>query len=365
VERQDRQAVGIDPLNTDTAPIHTDALVIGAGPVGLFQVFQLGLQEIHCQVVDSLPAPGGQCIALYPDKPIYDIPAVPVCTGRELVDRLLAQIAPMAPTFHLAQQVSTVARMTDGRFAVDTSTGTRLIARTIFIAGGVGSFMPRHLKLDGLDRFLGSQVLHSGDAIPPTIDQHVIVLGEDDAALEAALALSAAEVDRPASVTLLHRRDAFKAEPALVDQMRAACKAGRMRFVAGQAIGFEAPGDSLTRLKVSGAEGITTSVPADLLLVLWGLSPKLGPIADWGVQLERKQVVVDTEKFETSVPGIFAVGDVNTYPGKKKLIVCGFHEATMAAYASAQYVHPDRPVQVLYTTTSTHLHRLLGVKPPK
>jgi len=365
VERQDRQAVGIDPLNTPapprSAPIHTDALVIGAGPVGLFQVFQLGLQEIRCQVVDGLPAPGGQCIALYPDKPIYDIPAVPVCTGRELVDRLLTQIAPMAPTFHMAQQVSRVAPMTDGRFEVDTSTGTRLIARTIFIAGGVGSFMPRHLKLDGLDRFFGRQVLHSGDTIPPTIDQHVVVLGEDDAALEAALALSAAEIDRPASVTLLHRRDGFKAQPALVDQMRAACKAGRMRFVAGQAIGFEAIGDSLTRLKVSGADGITASLPADLLLVLWGLSPKLGPIAQWRMQLERKQLVVDTERFETNVPRIFAVGDVNTYPGKKKLIVCGFHEATMAAYAAAPCVHPDRPVQVQYTTTSSRLHRLLGV----
>jgi thioredoxin reductase (NADPH) len=361
VERQDRQAVGIDPLNTDTAPIHTDALVIGAGPVGLFQVFQLGLLEISCQVVDSLPAPGGQCLALYPDKPIYDIPAVPVCTGRELVDRLLTQIAPMAPTFHLAQQVSSVTPTSNGRFEIETSSGNCFSARTVFIAGGVGSFVPRHLKLDGLERFMGRQVFHSGDALPPTTDQHVVVLGEDDAALETALALAGAQVDRPASVTLMHRRDAFKAEPALVDQMRAACAAGHLRFVACQAIGFEANGDSLTHLKVSGTDGATTSLPADLLLVLWGLSPKLGPIADWGVQLERKQVVVDTEKFETTVPGIFAVGDVNTYPGKKKLIVCGFHEATMAAYAAAVLVFPDRPVQVQYTTTSTRLHRLLGV----
>jgi thioredoxin reductase (NADPH) len=364
VERQDRQAVGIDPLNTDTAPIHTDALVIGAGPVGLFQVFQLGLQEINCQVVDSLPAPGGQCLALYPDKPIYDIPAVPVCTGRELVDLLLAQIAPMKATFHLSQQVSRIAPTTDGRFEVDTSAGTRFVARTIFIAGGVGSFMPRHLKLDGIERFIDRQVFHSGDAIPSATDRHVVVLGEDDAALDAALALADAEIDRPASLTLMHRRDAFKAEPALVDRMRAACAAGRMCFVAAQAVGFETTGDTLTQLKITGADGSATSLQADLLLVLWGLSPKLGPIADWGLQLERKQVVVDTEKFETSVPGIFAVGDVNTYPGKKKLIVCGFHEATMAAYAAAAVVFPDRPLQVQYTTTSTRLHRLLGVTPP-
>ncbi len=347
-----------------SAPIHTDALVIGAGPVGLFQAFQIGLQEIRCHIVDSLPAPGGQCLALYPDKPIYDIPAVPVCTGRELVDRLLTQISPMQATFHLAQQVSQVAATSDGRFAVETSAGVRFVARTIFIAGGVGAFMPRHLKLDGIERFVGHQVFHSGDAIPTTTARHVVVLGEDDAALEAALTLSCAQVDRPASVTLVHRRDAFKAEPTLVDRMRAACAAGHMRFVAGQAVGFGATGDTLTQLKISRTDGSTTSLAADLLLVLWGLSPKLGPIADWGLQLERKQVMVDTEKFETSVPGIFAVGDVNTYPGKKKLIVCGFHEATLAAYAAAAIVFPDRPLQVQYTTTSTRLHRLLGVTPP-
>jgi thioredoxin reductase (NADPH) len=172
-----------------------------------------------------------------------------------------------------------------------------------------------------------------------------------------------AHADRPASVTLMHRRDAFSAAPGTVDRMRAACAAGRMRFVAAQATGFEADENRLTQLSVACSDGSTESLPADLLVVLWGLSPKLGPIADWGVQLERKQVVVDTDTFETSVPRIFAVGDVNTYPGKKKLIVCGFHEATMAAYAAAAYLHPGRPVQVQYTTTSTRLHRLLGVAP--
>lgn len=350
-------------LIDQAAPIATDALVIGAGPIGLFQVFQLGLLEIRCHVVDSLPVPGGQCIELYPDKPIYDIPAVPVCTGRELVDRLLTQIAPMQPTFHLAQQVTTIARQADGRFEISTTAGTRLLARTVFIAGGVGSFTPRHLKLDGIEPHFGRQVFHTGDAIPSAAGRHVVVLGEDDAALEAALSLAEAGIDRPASVTLMHRREVFKAAAATVERMRAACTEGRMRFVAGQAIGFESSADTLTHLTVADADGSTSSLPADLLIVLWGLSPKLGPIADWGVQLERKQVRVDTEKFETSVPGIYAVGDVNTYPGKKKLIVCGFHEATMAAYGAAAYVHPDRPVQVQYTTTSTRLHRLLGVAP--
>ena len=355
-----------------SAPLCTDALVIGAGPVGLFQVFQLGLLEISCHVVDSLPEPGGQCIELYPDKPIYDIPAVPVCTGRELVERLLTQVAPMAPTFHLSQQVTAIAAQPDGRFAVSTSAGTRLVARTIVIAGGVGSFQPRQLVLGGIEHHLGRQVFHSGDTLPSTAGRHVLVLGDDDAALGCALALAgdhghatdtnaAGTTQRAASVTLMHRRDAFRAEPATVERLRAACAAGRMRFVAGQATALQSSGDTLTHITVELADGSTQSLRADVLAVLWGLSPKLGPIADWGLQLERKQLVVNTETFETSVPGIFAVGDVNTYPGKKKLIVCGFHEATLAAYGAAARVHPERPVQLQYTTTSTRLHQLLGV----
>ena len=355
-----------------SATLGTDALVIGAGPAGLFQVFQLGLLEIGCHVVDSLSAPGGQCIELYPDKPVYDIPAVPVCAGRELVERLLAQIAPMAPTFHLSQQVTAIATQPDGRFEVCTSKGTRFVARTIVIAGGVGSFLPRQLVLSGIERHLGQQVFHSGEALPSTVGRHVVVLGDDDAALGCALALAddldnATEAqanhapDRPASVTLMHRRDAFRAEPATVERLRAACAAGRMRFIAGQVTAVESSDDTLTGLTVTAADGSTQSLRADVLAVLWGLSPRLGPIADWGLQLERKQLVVNTETFETSVPGIFAVGDVNTYPGKKKLIVCGFHEATLAAYGAAARVRPERPVQLQYTTTSTRLHRLLGV----
>jgi thioredoxin reductase (NADPH) len=350
-----------------TAPLCTDALVIGAGPVGLFQVFQLGLLEISCHVVDSLPEPGGQCIELYPDKPIYDIPAVPVCTGRELVERLLTQVAPMAPTFHLSQQVTAIAAQPDGRFEVSTSAGTRLVARTIVIAGGVGSFMPRQLVLVGIERHLRRQVFHSGETLAATAGRHVVVLGDDDAALDFALCVSGADglataaKDRPASVTLMHRRDAFRAEAATVERLRAACAAGHLRFIAGQAIALESSGDTLTGLTIAAADGSTQSLRADVLAVLWGLSPRLGPIADWGLQLERKQLVVNTETFETSVPCIFAVGDVNTYPGKKKLIVCGFHEATLAAYGAAARVRPERPVQLQYTTTSPRLHQLLGV----
>ena len=338
--------------------------MIGAGPVGLFQVFQLGLLEIACHVVDSLSAPGGQCMALYPDKPIYDIPALPRCTGRELVERLLTQIEPMAPTFHLSQQVTTVAARADGRYDIGTSTGNRFTARTVFIAGGVGAFSPRQLKLDGISQFAGRQLFYSGDEPPSAAGCHVIVLGDDDDALDTALALSVAPSAPPASVTLMHRRDAFKATPERVERMRAACAAGRMRFVAAQAIGFDAVGDTLTHLHVVGADASTSSWPCDMLLVRWGLSPKLGPIADWGVPLARKQVVVNTETFETALSGVFAVGDVITYPAKKKLILCGFHEATLAAYGAAARLRPDRATVLEYTTTSTRLHRVLGVTPP-
>ena len=348
------------PDRTDAA-IATDALVIGAGPVGLFQVFQLGLLELGCHVIDSLPVAGGQCIELYPDKPIYDIPALPRCTGRELVDRLLEQVAPLVPTFHLSQRVNTLEARPDGRFAVGTSGGLHFLARTVFIAGGVGSFEPRRLPIDGIESLIGQQVFHSGEPVASTAARHVVILGDDEAALHYALQLAQTSTDGPASVTLMHRRDSFRAEADTIERMRAACAAGRMRFVAAQASALQCEGDTLTHLVVNLADGGTEALRADVVVVLWGLSPKLGPIADWGLPLERKQLVVNTETFETSVPGIFAVGDVNTYPGKKKLIVCGFHEATLAAYAAAARVHPDRPGQLQYTTTSARVHRLLGV----
>lgn len=345
-----------------TAPlIETDALVIGAGPVGLFQVFELGLHGIRAHVVDSLPAPGGQCIALYPDKPIYDIPGTPVCSARELVDRLLAQIAPFAPGFHSGQQVDALVPLADGRFDLTTSTGTRFLAKTVFIAGGVGSFQPRRLKLDGAGAFEGTQLHYSLPAAASLAGLHVLIQGDGDAALDAAIALALPGPDRPASVTLMHRRDEFKAATATVAQLRKLRYAGSVRFVAAQPIAIEPQSGRLSALRVVLADGTEQSLPVDALLVLTGLSPRLGPIVDWGLALERKQLVVDAARFETSVPGIFAVGDVNSYPGKRKLILCGFHEATLAAFAAAERVFPDRPVLLEYTTTSPRLHRALGV----
>jgi thioredoxin reductase (NADPH) len=337
----------------------TDAVVIGAGPVGLFQVFELGLLGIHAHVIDSLPEPGGQCIELYADKPIYDIPATQVCTGRELVARLLAQIAPFKAEFHLGQQVNVVERQDDGRFRVETSSGTKLLAKTIVIAGGVGSFQPRRLKIDGVAAFEGSQLFYAAPDGGAFNGKQVIVIGDGDSALDYALSL----VQQRARVTLMHRRDEFKAAPSTIEQVERLRSANQLQFIAAQPSGIEQRDGRLTALQVAAADGSTPSLPLDALVVLTGLSPKLGPIADWGLALERKQLVVDTASFQTSVPGIFAVGDVNTYPGKKKLILCGFHEATLAAFAAAAHVFPDKPIHLEYTTTSPRLHRALGVTP--
>ena len=334
-----------------------DALVIGAGPVGLFQVFELGLLGIHAHVIDSLPEPGGQCIELYADKPIYDIPATPACTGRELIERLLAQIAPFKAEFHLGQQVNAVERQSDGRFRVETSTGTQLLAKTIIIAGGVGSFQPRRLKLDGVDAFEGTQLFYTAPAAGAFAHQRVVVIGDGDAALECALSL----VEQQAQVTLMHRRDEFKAAAATIERVRQSRATGQLQFIAAQPTGITQTDGRLTALQLAAADGSSPSLPLDALIVLTGLSPKLGPIADWGLALERKQLVVDTASFQTSTPGIFAVGDVNTYPGKKKLILCGFHEAALAAFGAAAHVFPGQALHLEYTTTSPRLHRALGV----
>lgn len=342
--------------------IETDALIVGAGPVGLFQVFELGLLEIKAHVVDSLAMPGGQCIELYPDKPIYDIPAIPVCTGRELTDNLLKQIEPLGAKFHLGQEVTQVMRRDDGRFDVATSRGTQFIAKTLFIAGGVGAFQPRPLKVDGLDKFHGTQLHYRVRQAADFANQHLVIVGGGDSALDWALNFAEAGPHQAKSVTLVHRRDEFSAAPASVAKMHALRDTGQMRFIVGQVDGFDEADGRLTQVRVVDIDGVSHRLPLDALLVFFGLSPRLGPIAEWGLQLERRQLVVDTEKFETSTPGIFAVGDINTYPGKKKLILSGFHEAALAAFAAAAYVFPGRRVQLQYTTTSPKLHQVLKVE---
>jgi len=354
----------IQTAQAHEGPIETDAVIVGAGPVGLFQVFELGLLEIKAHVIDSLAYPGGQPMELYPDKPIYDIPAVPVCTGKELTDSLLKQIEPFGATFHLSQTVTVVRKQDDGRFFVETSKGTQFLTKTIFIAAGVGAFEPRTLKVDGLDRFEGTQLHYRVKNPADFAGKNLVVVGGGDSALDWTLNFTAEGPNKAESVILLHRRDGFKAAPASVARMRELCEAYEMQFIVGQVTGFDEKDGKLSAIKVTGGDGVTRVVPLDVLLVFFGLSPKLGPIAEWGLEIERKQLVVDTEKFSTSVPGIFAVGDINTYPGKKKLILSGFHECALAAFGAMPIIFPEKKVHLQYTTTSPKLHKVLGVETP-
>jgi thioredoxin reductase (NADPH) len=289
---------------------------------------------------------------------------VPVCTGKELTDNLLKQIEPFGATFHLGQEVTQVEKQADGRFFVATSKGTQFLTKTVFIAGGVGSFQPRTLKVDGLEKFDGTQLHYRVRNPAQFAGKNLVIVGGGDSALDWALNFVQEGPNKAESVILIHRRDGFRAAPASVAKMRELCEAYEMQFVVGQVTGYEEADGRLTQIKVTGGDGVTRTIPLDLLLVFFGLSPKLGPIAEWGLDLERKQITVDTEKFETSTPGIFAVGDINTYPGKKKLILSGFHEAALAAFGASPIVFPEKRVLLQYTTTSPKLHKVLGVESP-
>lgn len=341
--------------------IKTDAVIVGAGPVGLFQAFQLGLQDIRCHIVDALPYVGGQCVELYGDKPIYDIPGIPLCTGRQLVEQLQQQIKPFAPTLHLNQEVVSVERLPSGELDIRTSAQQHFVCKTLFIAAGVGAFQARKLTVDGAQAFEGTQLHYRLGELTHYANQDVWVIGGEETAVSAALQLVHQTQHKPRSVTLMHRRDVFQAAPELEKAMRDAVAQGQLQLQIGQLTALHGSANSLQTLSIATATGETIERPAQQLIACLGLSPKLGPITQWGLAMERKQLVVNTETYATDVPGIFAVGDINTYPGKKKLILCGFHEATLAAFGAAAIVHPTRKTLLQYTTTSTELHRLLGI----
>ena len=348
--------------------IQTEALIIGAGPVGLFQAFQLGLQDIRCHVVDALPQVGGQCSELYADKPIYDIPGIPLCTGQELIDQLQKQIKPFAPQFHLQELVSELKATEDGQWHVQTDKGTQFKAATVFIAAGVGAFVQRGLSLQGFEALLGKNIFHKAPNEETFKGKHLLVMGDNDTALEAC-ARWRDGANAAASVTLVHRRDQFQAQPYAIEKMREACIAKSMRFVAGQPTALvQAAGansgsskQQLTGLEILNAQGETEVLPADAILLCLGISPKLGPLSEWGLAMERKQLVVNTENFATQAQGIFAVGDINTYPGKKKLILSGFHEAALAAFGIQAWLYPEKKQFLQYTTTSPVMQKRLGV----
>ena len=341
-----------------SSPIETDAVIVGAGPVGLFQVFELGLLDIRAHVIESLPQVGGQCSELYPDKPIYDIPALPICGAQELIDRLMEQIRPFSPTFHLGQEVNKVQQREDGRFDVGTSAGTQFIAGNVIIAGGVGSFQPVQVEVPGIDRLLDHSLFYRVKDPARHHGKRLLVVGGGDSALDWTLSLC----DQAQSLTLIHRRNEFRAQPNSVNQMHELCAAGKMNFKVAVVADFEADGTQLKRVALKSGQGEPEWIECDHILALLGLTPNLGPIGEWGLEIVRKQVVVDTEKFQTNVPGIFAVGDINSYPGKKKLILSGFHETALAAFAIKERLQPGKKVHLQYTTTSPALQEWLGVR---
>lgn len=346
-------ATAITPL------VETDVAVIGAGPAGMWQVFQLGLQGLRCHLIDALPHLGGQCAQLYGDKLIYDIPGTPACTGVELAAQLHAQMAPFEPVLHLGQQVQTLQQLEDGRWQLSTDQGTQLVAKAVVIAAGVGAFVPKTVKVEGIEALVGHSVhYHPADlSTLPLQGQHVLVHGGDEAAVQAALDALAQQA---ASVTLMHRRPVFSAPQALLDQLNAQETAGLIQVLAAQPVALTAKHTALSSLELSLPDGSSQPLAAEQWLIFQGISPKLGPIADWGLELVKKQLPVDTGTFVTEAPGIYAVGDINAYPGKRKLIVSAFHEATLAAFSIAEYLS-DKPVLLQYTSSSSHLQSLLGV----
>jgi thioredoxin reductase (NADPH) len=339
--------------------IKTDVVIVGAGPCGLFQVFELGLLGLKAEIIDSIRQPGGQCTELYPDKPIYDIPAIPECTGDELTEALLKQIEPFGCGMHLGEEVQVVRREDDDTFFVETSAGKQFNAKAIVIAAGVGSFQPRPIRVPNADDFTDKSLHYRVRDPEQFAGKRLVILGGGDSALDWVLEL-AGKAER---ITLVHRRDEYRAMPDSVSKMKQLVADGVIdEILSAKAAAINGENGQATSVVIQPKEGDAVEVEADQLLVFFGLAPKLGPIAEWGLDINRKTINVDTEKFETSEPGIYAVGDINFYPGKKKLILCGFHEAALAAFAIKQRLEPEKKVHVQYTTTSPIMHERLGIE---
>ncbi|MDX6749933.1 NAD(P)/FAD-dependent oxidoreductase [Geminicoccaceae bacterium 1502E] len=337
--------------------IKTDMVIIGAGPCGLFAVFEAGLLGLKCHLVDNLDKIGGQCAELYPEKPIFDIPAIPRCTGQELVDALMEQCRPFEPVFHLNQQAESVERLEDGSWRLVTSEGTVLEAPAIVIAAGAGSFVPRRIPLPGAETYENSSLFYAVRKMEQFRGKHVLVAGGGDSALDWVLSLQ----PLAASMTLVHRRDDFRAAPDSVEKMRRLVAEGQMRLVIGQITALAGRDAQLESVDIKTAGGGQEEVDCDTLLAFYGLKMELGPIASWGLNLDRNLIEVETEAFETSVPGIFAIGDICTYPGKLKLILSGFHEAALMCQKAFKLCRPDEKLVFRYTTSSTDLQKKLGV----
>jgi thioredoxin reductase (NADPH) len=335
----------------------TDAVIIGAGPCGLFTVFELGLLDIKAHVIDILDRPGGQCAELYPEKPIYDIPALPLVTGAELTSRLMEQAAPFKPQFHFNQMVTSLTKHGDNDFELVTDGGITFHCKVVVIAAGGGSFQPKKPPIPGIDAYEGSSVFYSVKKMESFRGKDVLIIGGGDSALDWTNNLQPIAK----SMTLLHRRDEFRAAPDSVNKMRELVAAGKMQLKIGQVTGLTGANGVLSSAQVKGSDGATFDIACNAMLPFFGLTMKLGPVADWGLNLHENLISVDTAKFQTSVPGIFAVGDINTYPGKLKLILSGFHEAALMAQEAFHLINPGERLLFQYTTSSTNLQKKLGV----
>jgi thioredoxin reductase (NADPH) len=340
-----------------TEAIKTDVLIIGAGPCGLFAVFELGLLDMKTHLVDILDKIGGQCAELYPEKPIYDIPGIPYVTGQGLVDALMEQIKPFHPTFHLNEMVETIEKIGDPGFRLTTDRGQVFECKIIVIAAGGGSFQPKRPPIAGIEPYEGTSVHYAVRKMDIFRGKRVMIVGGGDSALDWTLNLA----PLTSHLTLVHRRDAFRAAPDSVNKMMALVEDGKIDFVLGQVTSLKGEGGQVTHAVVKRNDGSVSDLACDALLPFFGLTMKLGPVANWGIELKGELIPVDTEKFETNVPGIFAIGDINTYPGKLKLILSGFHEVALMAQKAHRYVFPDKRLVFQYTTSSSSLQRKLGV----
>jgi thioredoxin reductase (NADPH) len=340
-------------------PIKTDVLIIGAGPCGLFAVFELGLLNMKAHLVDILDKIGGQCAELYPEKPIYDIPGVPFTTAHGLVDALMAQIKPFEPTFHLQEMVETIEKIGDPLFRIKTDQGKLFEAKVVMVAAGGGSFQPKRPPIPGIEDYEENSVFYSVRKMEAFRDKRILIVGGGDSALDWTLNLAPIA----SHLTLLHRREQFRASPDSVSKMMALAGEGKIDFVLGQVTSLEGEGGRIAKAIVKRNDGSDFHIACDALLPFFGLTMKLGPVANWGIELKDGELIpVDTAAFESSVPGIFAIGDINWYPGKLKLILSGFHEATLAAHKSHHYVFPDKRLVFQYTTSSSSLQKKLGVR---
>jgi len=340
--------------------IKTDVVIIGAGPIGLFAVFELGLLDMKAHLIDILDKIGGQCAELYPEKPIYDIPGIPMTSAQGLVDALLEQIKPFSPQFHLNEMVEKVEKIGDPLFRVTSDQGKVFECKVVVIAAGGGSFQPKKPPIPGVEPYEGKSLHYAVRKMDQFRDKRILIVGGGDSALDWTLNLAPIA----SHLTLVHRRSEFRAAPDSVNKMMALVGEGKIDFLLGQVTQLHGADGQLSKAVIKGNDGSMHELACDALLPFFGLTMKLGPVANWGFELKNNELIpVETSAFETSVPGIFAIGDINWYPGKLKLILSGFHEGALMAQKAHHYVYPDKRLVFQYTTSSTSLQKKLGVAP--